>query len=109
MPLVGRHGLRQSKADEQEETLEGRAATDIRAPRQLVWELIKPAESAPLIEPTVTRAFRAEGTPTGVGEIQVFIHTLGGKEQVTAVEIISIVPLLTSSFGSTDSTDRLAV
>lgn len=81
-----------SKTDEQDETLEGRADTDIRAPRRLVWDLIKPADSASLMEPTVTRAFRAEGTPMGVGEIQVFIHTLDGKEQITAVEIIDEVP-----------------
>ncbi|MBP2216018.1 hypothetical protein [Arthrobacter sp. CAN_C5] len=80
------------KTDEQDETLEGRADTDTLAPRQLVWDLIKPAESASLIEPTITRAFRAEGTPTGVGEVQVFIQTLDGKEQVTAVEIIDEVP-----------------
>lgn len=81
-----------SKANEQTETLEGRVDTDIRAPRRLVWDLIKPAESAPLMEPSITRAFRAEGTPMGVGEIQVFIHTLGGKEQVTAVVVIDEVP-----------------
>jgi hypothetical protein len=80
-----------SKLSEQEQTLEGRAATEILAPRQLVWDLIKPAENAPLMEPTITRGFRAEGTPRGVGEIQVFIHTLGGKEQVVAVEIVDEV------------------
>lgn len=80
-----------SKAGEQEETLEGRAAIEIVAPKQLVWELIKPAENAPLMEPTITRGFRAEGTPRGTGEIQVFIHTIGGKEQVVAVEIVDEV------------------
>lgn len=72
--------------------VEARAATDIHAPRQLVWDLIKPAENAPLLQPTITRAFKAEGTPDGVGEIQIFIHTLNGKEHVTAVEITDAVP-----------------
>ncbi|WP_298255620.1 SRPBCC family protein [uncultured Arthrobacter sp.] len=76
------------KGGEQEKTIEGRVATEILAPRQLVWDLIKPAENAPLMEPTIARGFRAEGTPRGAGEIQVFIHTLGGKEQVVAVEIV---------------------
>jgi hypothetical protein len=80
-----------SKVGEQEESLEGRAVTEILAPRPLVWDLIKPAENAPLMEPTITRGFRAEGTPRGVGEIQVFIHTLGGKDQVVAVEIVDEV------------------
>lgn len=80
------------RGDRQDETFESRAATEIHAPRQLIWDLIKPAENAPILEPTITRAFKAEGTPDGAGEIQVYIHTLDGKEHVTAVEITDAVP-----------------
>lgn len=80
------------RSAKQDEMFEARAATEIHAPRQLVWDLIKPAENAPILEPTITRAFKAEGTPDGAGEIQVYIHTINGKEHVTAVEITDEAP-----------------
>ncbi|QCU78674.1 SRPBCC family protein [Citricoccus sp. SGAir0253] len=89
-----------------DETLEVAADIDIGAPRQAVWDLIKPAENAHLLDPEVTRAFRAEGTPTGTGEIQVFIYNSDGEEHVSAVEVIDEVPgeyAITRSFGGTVS------
>jgi hypothetical protein len=43
-----------------------------------------------MLEPTVNRAFKAEGTVDGAGEIH--IHIINGKEHVAAVEITDEVP-----------------
>lgn len=91
----------------QDETHEATAATTILAPRQIIWEIIKPAENAPLLDPQITRAFKAEGTPIGIGEIQVFIYTINGIEHITAAEIIDEVPAeyaITRSIGGEFST-----
>ena len=67
------------------------AATTIRAPRQDVWEFIKPPENSVLLNPEVIRGFRApslEGAP----EIQVFISIRDGVETVSAIEVLQGVP-----------------
>jgi hypothetical protein len=94
----------------QGETHEATAATEILAPRQLIWEIIKPAENAPMLDPQITRAFKAEGTPDGVGEIQVFLHMLNGMEHISAAEIIDEVPgeyAITRSIGGGEIATRV--
>jgi hypothetical protein len=39
-------------------------------PSEVVWDLIEPAEKAPLIEPGTVRAHHVAGTPSGLGEQQ---------------------------------------
>jgi Polyketide cyclase / dehydrase and lipid transport len=39
-------------------------------PSEVVWDLIKPAEKAPLIDPGTVRAHHVAGTPSGLGEQQ---------------------------------------
>lgn len=85
-------GIWSSRRDgTQDETLEAIADVEISAPRQVVWDLIKPAENAPMFEPQITRAFKAEGTPAGVGEVQVFVYNVNGRESISALEIIDEV------------------
>ncbi|MGQ1838575.1 hypothetical protein ACT4S2_08965 [Kocuria turfanensis] len=79
------------RAGAQDETLEAMADVEIKAARQAVWDLIKPAEHASMFEPQITRAFRAEGTPSGVGEVQIFIYKVNGREQISALEVIDEV------------------
>ena len=38
----------------------------------VVWALIKPAESAPILEPSIRRGYHVPGTPLGLGERQAF-------------------------------------
>lgn len=39
-------------------------------PSEVVWDLIEPAEKAPLIDPGTVRAHHVAGTPSGLGEQQ---------------------------------------
>jgi uncharacterized protein YndB with AHSA1/START domain len=98
------------RVGEQDETFEARAAMVIFAPRQLVWDLIKPAENAPMLDPQVMRAFKAEGTPSGIGEIQVFIYMVNGTEHVAAAEVTDEVPgeyAITRSIGGGEFPPRI--
>jgi hypothetical protein len=71
--------------------LEARASRVIegRAPAQ-VWEFIRPAESAVLIDPSVVRAFTVPGTGPGVGEQQCFITRVGGREVARLVTVVAV-------------------
>lgn len=48
---------------------------------ETVWDLVKPAEKSPLIDPTLRRGYRVPGTPDGLGERQAF-------EQLDGVTVI---------------------
>lgn len=50
--------------------------------------LIKPAEAATFLEPTIIRAFRVPGAAEGVGELQGFISHREGLEHVHLIEIV---------------------
>jgi hypothetical protein len=84
------------------------AATTIRAPRQDVWEFIKPPENSVLLDPQVIRGFRApslEGAP----ELQVFISMRDGVETVSAIEVLQEVPgelAITRTLGDPDPAKR---
>ena len=58
-----------------------------------VWAFIRPAETTPMIQPTVRRGFTVPGTPAGVGEQQCFISDapLGALEAVI-VEVVDEQP-----------------
>lgn len=73
--------------NEQEQTIETRAALEINAPKQVIWDIIKSAANAPILDPRISRAFKAEGTPDGVGEIQFYIIDVNGREQIAAAEV----------------------
>jgi len=81
-----------SRRADTHETLQLAADVEINAPRQAVWDLIKPAENAPMFDAEYTRAFRAEGSPNGAGEIQIFISNVDGRERVSAIEVIEEIP-----------------
>lgn len=51
----------------------GSATEYIARPPDQVWAFIRPADTAPAIQPQVRRAFRVPGTPDGPGEQQCFI------------------------------------
>ncbi len=53
---------------------------------EVVWALIKPAENAPLIEPTILRGYHVPGTPEGVGERQAFEHDDGTTVTIEVLE-----------------------
>jgi uncharacterized protein YjeT (DUF2065 family) len=55
-------------------------------PCETVWTLIKPAEKAPLIEPTIRRGYRVPGTPEGLGEQQAFEYLDGNVSMIEVVE-----------------------
>ncbi|MHA7191889.1 SRPBCC family protein [Arthrobacter sp. MDT2-16] len=54
--------------------------------------MIKPAEAAMFLEPTVVNAFQVTGTPEGVGEMQGFISHREGQEHVHLIEIVEEIP-----------------
>src|SRR5690606_14736564 len=47
---------------------------------------IKPAEKAPLLDPTIRRGYRVPGTPEGLGEQQAFEHLDGSITMIEVVE-----------------------
>lgn len=84
------------------------ATTSIGAPRQQVWDFIKPPENSVLLDPRVVRGFRAPGRQ-GVGEVQVFISVQDGLEHVSALEVVHEIPgelAITRALGATDPAAR---
>lgn len=75
-----------------DEVIDVAAGIDLAATPGEVWALIKPAETATLLDPHVVRAFRVPGTPEGVGEMQGYISHRDGREQVHLVEVVEEVP-----------------
>ncbi|MCW3767951.1 SRPBCC family protein [Paenarthrobacter sp. PAE-2] len=85
------------------------ASTSIKASPQMVWDLIKPAEKAPLLSPETVCGFRAPDVE-GLGEIQVFISVVAGVEHVTAVEVMEEIPgemAITRTIGDEDPAARM--
>lgn len=75
-----------------DEVVDIAAGIDLAAEPREVWALIKPAETAMLLDPNVVKAFRVTGTPEGVGEMQGYISHRDGREQVQLVEVVEEVP-----------------
>lgn len=76
-----------------------------------MWDLIRPAENAILIDPTTVRAFHVPGTPIGVGEMQGFIVRQDGRERIAMIEVIEEVNgryALTRPVGADDDAHRIA-
>ncbi|MCA1007801.1 SRPBCC family protein [Rhodococcus hoagii] len=93
-----------------DQVLQVSSSVEIAIPRRQVWDLIKPAESSMLLDPSVVRSFRAPGTPEGVGEIQVFISRVDGREHVGAIEVVDEVSgeyAMTRQIGDADDAARL--
>ena len=65
----------------------GEATTwaDIRAPRELIWELISDVKYITAFQPEVIRAFRLDGTPKGPGEMMLLIFSQNGKERTQTI------------------------
>lgn len=57
-----------------------------------MWALIRPAEAALFLDPSIVRAFHVPGTPNGVGEMQGFIASRDGAEHVQLIEVVEEVP-----------------
>jgi hypothetical protein len=53
---------------------------------ETVWDLISPAEKAPLLNPTIRLGYRVPGTFEGVGERQAFEHFDGTTAVIEVVE-----------------------
>lgn len=80
------------------------ASTSIAASRTQVWQLIKPAEKAILVDPDVVRGFSSPSRDD-VREIQVFISMRDGVEQISAIEVVEEIPFelaVTRSIGATE-------
>lgn len=69
-------------------TFHASATAEYRHTPAAVWELIRPAEAAMLID-GAAQAFKVPGTPDGEGERQCFISADGG---VSVIEVVSEVP-----------------
>lgn len=52
----------------------------------IVWDLIEPAEKAPLLDPSYIRGYRVPGTPDGVGCRQAFELADGGTSVIEVIE-----------------------
>lgn len=75
-----------------DEVIDVVASIDLAAAPGEVWALIKPAETATLLDPHVVKAFRVPGTPEGVGEMQGYVSHRDGREHVHLVEVVEEVP-----------------
>lgn len=69
-------------------TFHASATAEYEHTPETVWELIRPAQVAVLIE-GAAQAFKVPGTPDGEGERQCFIS---GDGQVSCIEIVKEVP-----------------
>lgn len=69
-------------------TFHSSATAEYKHAPETVWELIRPAQVAVLIE-GAAQAFKVPGTPEGEGERQCFIS---GDGQVSCVEVVKEVP-----------------
>ncbi|WP_127782823.1 SRPBCC family protein [Rhodococcus sp. X156] len=59
----------------------------LRHPPEQVWELIFPAEHAPVLSPNIVRGFAVPGTPTvGVGHQQCFTDVAGNTSILEVIE-----------------------
>jgi hypothetical protein len=102
-------GRKRMLNDANGEVTEVSASIEIEATPQEVWELIKPAENAVLLDPAVIRAFHIPGTPQGIGEMQAFISRRDGQETITAIEILHEVTgqcAVTRQLGDSDDAGR---
>lgn len=75
-----------------DEVIRVSGSTHISVTPAEVWALIKPAEAAMFLEPTVVKAFQVPGTPKGVGEMQGFISHREGLEHIHLIEIVEEIP-----------------
>ncbi len=55
----------------------------------VVWNVVHPAENAPLLEAGIRHGYRVPGTPEGIGEQQAFVFVDGS---MTVVEVIELSP-----------------
>lgn len=55
-------------------------------PCETVWDLIKPAEKAPLLDPSIRRGYRVPGTPDGLGEQQALERLDGSTVIIEVIE-----------------------
>lgn len=51
-----------------------------------VWNVIKPAEQAPLLDPSIRLGYRIPGTPHGIGEQQAFERHDGSVVTIEVIE-----------------------
>lgn len=94
-----------------EQVLDVHAVVDIAVSRSKVWSLIKPAESAVLLDPNTVRAFHVPGTPVGIGEMQGFISRRDGREHVSIIEVLDEVSgeyAVTRNMGGDDDAYRMS-
>jgi len=77
------------------------ATTTIARPPDQVWEFIRPAETAPLLQPEVRRAFHVPGTPSGVGEQQAAV--IEGPDGTQLAVIHEITELRPGEYAETRS------
>lgn len=62
--------------------------TDIDARRWAVWNLIRSAETAVLLDAHTVSAHSVPETPRGLGERQVFVSHIRDREYVNTIEIV---------------------
>ena len=55
---------------------------------ETVWSVIKPAETAPLLDPEVGRGYHVPGTPSGLGEWQAFEGLDGSVGRIEVIEYV---------------------
>lgn len=83
-------------------------STHISASPAEVWALIRPAEAALFLDPSIVRAFHVPGTPNGVGEMQGFIASRDGAEHVQLIEVVEEVPESHAVVRSVGTNDPMA-
>lgn len=55
---------------------------------ETVWSVIKPAQTVPLLDPDVGRGYHVPGTPSGLGEWQVFEWLDGSVSRIEVIEYV---------------------
>lgn len=69
-------------------TLPIKEAVMLRHSPEVVWSLVHPAETTPLLDPNCQKGYRVPGTPSGVGEQQAFVDLQG---RTSVIEVIDCV------------------
>ena len=84
---IGLHGrIQRRRWPARTETVQGAAL--IPWDCETVWNLVKPAEKTPLLDPAVRRGYHVPGTPSGVGEQQVNEMLDGSIRVLEVVEYV---------------------
>jgi hypothetical protein len=81
-------------------TLPVKESVMLRHSPEVIWSLIHPPETAPLLSPDCQKGYRVPGTPVGLGEQQAFVDLRGNTSVIEVVEIVEFRRAVTKAISA---------